>query len=281
MAEKVLLRRRSALAGAGCLAIWPAAWGQGSVEFLVLTMAAKNLPVSALATCADLEASAKAMASAAKRAKDQPLVVADEVLKKVVTIQAGLKKARADAQNALDNAKLDEAFFYVNTGLSLAFIGLGLALTGPVAVGVLAGASVITGATSFAVQATYRKGADHLSFVTGYAKGRALMFAETGAKGFAKSSVQSAGFFVAAVEYRDALNNQAHAKTLLIRSIQELAALDKEIAALGQDKKAWAALYETMFANAATALSEFIKAHKGSDCRLPMNAAKGPMIVKP
>lgn len=198
------LNRRCLLATAVGAALPNLTVAQGRVEFLMLTMTTKNFPFNTLANCAELNKSVALFAAASKRVKDSPHTVAAEISKRVDDRRAALLKAISDAKTALANAKVDEAFVFVNIGISSTLLGLGAAFTSPLALGVLAGASVLTSASSFAVQAYFRKGSGQLSFVTGYGQSRAMMFVEIATAASApvlSSGLNAVGYFVAANEY--------------------------------------------------------------------------------
>lgn len=281
--------RRDILAGAAALAAIPVVGSQQSAAtYLVLTLSDKGLPVSALASCAELEKTVQFFADEAKRAKTKPDEVGAEFIKRATAKRTELQAAIASAKTAHANAKVDETFVYVNTGLALGLTGLGLVCTGPVAVGVLAAAGVLSGPASFTTQVYFRKGQADADFVMGYAQGRSMMYVELATNEAATvggklvgSAVTAAGYFTAAFEYSTALNDQKSALALLKRVTSELELVDKGLQQMGTDKKAWAALYEKMSTAANAALKLYISSHKDTDCRLLLTPPpKGPILYK-
>ncbi|MCR5868478.1 hypothetical protein [Aquincola sp. J276] len=237
------------------------------------TLSTKNVPVSQVAKCSELEAIIKRFVGEAERAKADPKVVGQEQLERVLAERKVLQASIKAAEAALANAKIDLAFDGVNVGIGATLAGLGLVFTSPLAVGVLAGATMLAGVSSFAAQAFFRQGPKEVAFVMGYARDRGLMLtgmlAQNASSSMAKlvgNAANATAIFVAAYEYNDHHSNKDQALSALKLALVRLKAVDAGVGELGNDAKKWGELYRQQALAGSKVLREYVDANKATNC---------------
>lgn len=280
----LLTRRRALTLGIAARFVYagPALAQPSVVHYQVLTKLNANMPLLRVATCADLQASLNSLDEELARVKAKPEPAGEALLAQLALHKSGIDKAIGVASKALADGKIDEAFAAINGACSLYFIVLGASLTAAgasvVALGVAAAASVLVGAAVFGVQAYFKQGSKSASFVIGFGRDRAFMFAELAGQQLGKALIehgaQAAALFAAAYEYANARNDQEEAKTALAASVKRLEQMKAEVAALGNDKKKWGEVYANHLKASRDQLSAYITMTKAQDCVLSTVSVK-------
>lgn len=275
--DTVQLSRRSVLqmtAGVSVFAACSEVRSQSN-PYLVLTLSTKNFPLTTIAGCSDLERTLVALEGERVIVEGDLARAGTALRAQALAQRADLRKQLANADKQLADATLDQAFAAVNLGLVAVFATVGLLVgTSPVALGLAAGATVLSGVGVFAVQLIYKGPAASQMMVVGYGKDRALMFtelalesAQTAAGKLAKAGLKAAGWFVGAYELANATGDKAKALADLKQAVQQLRLFDQAMGEMGESPIAWGALKLDQLKVARAALKMWIDDTRSFDCR--------------
>lgn len=252
-------------------------------EFTVLPLVSRNFPISTLASCTEIERSIALFNTELARLKAEFTGVGKEVLGRVAARRTELEAAIRSAKALEAAAQIDEAFAQINLGLNLVFLTLGCTLAAPVAVGIAAGTSVLTGAATFAIQAYYKKNTSDPLFIIGYSRDRALMFADLGSADAASSAgrllnstVRAAALLVSGYEVYKTTNEKASARASIISAVSALDAVDKKVKQFGTNTASWANIYQKHLVAARDALQKFVDATRKNNCQLERVSERKP-----
>lgn len=208
-----------------------------------------------------------------------PASYGQQYLSRAVAKRAEVSQAIATAEAAVQNAKIDETIAAANLALSLVFLGLGIALSGPIAVGTIAGLEILAGPSMLAWQILSRKQTQDPNMVLGYAADRVLLLTEfsaaNSASSIGKAVARSAkgvslltSTWAAWKSTADTSMAQQHLTTLL----QDLKKIDILFVTLGTNKTAWANAWKNTVQAATNGLSAYVAANQSSGCAASFSA---------
>lgn len=252
--------------------------------YQLLSLSTRDFPIQKVGSCADLERNITFIMAEAKRAKDNPVAVGKEFLAQVDAKRAEFKSAHNSALKLLDEGKIDLALSSAGLALSTLSIALGVAFTGPIAVGVLAGATVLAGPVMFAAQAYFAPNSVTPTFAGVFTAQRAGMFVELSAQHAGRKllqhSVAALGLFVAAYEFKNTYADVTKAQTALKKAIVELGHIETALTAIGSDHKTWGELRHLQLVASANSLKGFVEASRSTNCLFVIDPP-GPILRRP
>lgn len=236
-----------------------------------------NLPKTQLGSCAELEASLKALDAQIVSATGNVEASGDALLKHLTVYRKNLTNAIKAASDAQVQGLLDQAFATMNLAYSLFAIALGVSLViagaSAFAIGLAAGASAIVGATLFGVQTYFKQGSADVEFVVGFSVDRAIMFTEmigqAAGRKIMEHAAQGAALFVSSYNIFKANGDTKKATAELGKAIAAMKAMDTEITALGTDKKKWGEFQVAHLKAVRQKLAQYITMTKPAGCVIP------------
>lgn len=278
--------RRHLLALAASASLLPATRSAQSQaqSVAVATMVPLKFPGPIIASCAQLNAIVDAMRAEIATIDAGPEAFGKTIFQRVNAQRTALTKSIAEAEKAIKDAKFEQVFQWVGFGIGTTMLALGFLLNGPLALGLLAGTTVLINAAQFGVQAYHYGSGMKPAMLVRAGVDRSIMFGQLGVENAAKAGAKIASgvlsgalLLISASDAFQASHDQASARKSMESAIKNLKQVQAEIATIGNDPKAWAAVYRMYVDASRNHLKGYIALTAGTDCRLP----DGPSIVKP
>jgi hypothetical protein len=238
-------------------------------------------------SCAALEEQISYIEAEIKRSRTDHKTVGTELRLRFEKHAAQLAKSIDDLQQAQSQAEIDKAFAAGGLALSLVFLGLGVALASPIAIGTLTAATVLTGAGAFAAQAILKQGEGTPTLIAGYTLDRTLMFGEmltehlsTASWRIAGGVLKSVALYLPASEIYEKSKDIGQAQVQLKLIAEELQIIQKTAVSYGTNSARWANNYENSLQGLQRGLREYIDRTRNINCLLPQ-PKNFPVITTP